>query len=163
MDELLGLFEHLFDSVSKLSNLLYDRTTTNVTGTFKNMTLKQYIRLVMIVGAYMLFRKYVIVHGARFQQRQMEKREAADKAEEEKRNAEMTPNQLRGAELGLAEDTDSEGEDAAASSGAVLQFGKKARRRQRNAIKKILDAEEERLRQLQEDEEDKDIQEFLIG
>ncbi|KXJ92676.1 protein trafficking Pga2 [Microdochium bolleyi] len=160
MDELLGLFEHLFDSVSQLGNLLYERTTTNVAGTFKSMTPKQYIRLVMIVGAYMLFRKYVIMHGAKFQQRQMEKREAEEKAEEEKRNAEMSPNDLRGA-AGVPEDTDSEGEEAADASGAVLQFGKKARRRQRNAIKKLLDAEEERLRQLQEDEEDKDIQEFL--
>lgn len=161
MDELLGLFEHLQDSVTKLGTLLYDRTSHNVSDSFRNMTPQQWIRLIMIAGAYMLFRKYVIVHGAKYQQRQMEKREAQEKAEEEKREAEMSPNQLRGA-VGIPEDTDSEGEDAAAS-GAVLQFGKKARRRQRNAIKKILDAEEERLRQLQEDEEDKDIEEFLVG
>ncbi|KAH7032940.1 protein trafficking Pga2, partial [Microdochium trichocladiopsis] len=160
MDELIGLFEHLFDTCSKLGSLLYERTTVNVAGSFKDMTPQQYIRLVMIVGAYMLFRKYVIVHGAKYQQRQMEKREAEEKAEKEKRNAEMSPNDLRGA-AGIPEDTDSEDEGAAAS-GSVLQFGKKARRRQRNAIKKLLDAEEERLRQLQEDEEDKDIQEFLV-
>ncbi|CRJ86987.1 hypothetical protein BN1723_000215, partial [Verticillium longisporum] len=50
----------------------------------------------------------------------------------------------------------------APSAATGADWGKKARRRQREVLKMMMDAEEERLAQEQEDEEDKDIEEFLI-
>lgn len=87
----------------------------------------------------------------------------AHEAEEAHSTAEITPNQLRG-QIDIPEDSDDEGADTGEKTAAVTatEWGKKARRRQRNVIKKLIDAEEERLRQLQEDEEDKDIEEFLV-
>ncbi|RYO94449.1 hypothetical protein DL766_008922 [Monosporascus sp. MC13-8B] len=154
MDELQGMVEHLFDSVSKLGELLYTRTTTNLGGSIKQMTPKQWIRLVIIVGAYCLLRPYVLKMASKHQQREMER-------EEQRAQAEITPNQLRGQVVDIPEDSDDDDEDGQTQTTAA-DWGKKARRRQRNMIKKLLDAEEKRLQQLQEDEEDKDIEEYLV-
>ncbi|CRK18726.1 hypothetical protein BN1708_003104 [Verticillium longisporum] len=72
--------------------------------------------------------------------------------------AEISPNSLRG-QVDIPEDSDDEGVESAATG---ADWGKKARRRQREVLKMMMDAEEERLAQEQEDEEDKDIEEFLI-
>ncbi|RYP45217.1 hypothetical protein DL768_008410 [Monosporascus sp. mg162] len=154
MDELQGMVEHLFDSVSKLGELLYTRTTTNLGGSIKQMTPKQWIRLVIIVGAYCLLRPYILKMASKHQQREMER-------EEQRAQVEITPNQLRGQVVDIPEDSDDD-EDGQTQTTAA-DWGKKARRRQRNMIKKLLDAEEKRLQQLQEDEEDKDIEDYLVG
>ncbi|KAI1375164.1 trafficking PGA2-domain-containing protein [Hypoxylon crocopeplum] len=150
MSELVDLVTHLFDSVSQLFNLVRSRFSNNISESFTSMTPKQWIRLVIIVGAYALLRPYIIKMGAKFQEKQFEKQF------EEEKQAEISPNQLRG-EIGLPEDSD---EDEQAETTAS-DWGKKARKRQRNMIKKLLDAEEKRLQELQEDEEDKDIEQYL--
>jgi phage-related minor tail protein len=113
----------------------------------------------------MLLRPYLIKLVSRNQLAQHEAENA--RAEEEaarKAAAKMSPNDLRGGpRVEVPEDTDSEGEggdDAADASGP--SWGKKARRRQRAMIRKLLEAEEKRLRETKEEEEDKDIEEFLI-
>lgn len=164
MDELQGLVEHLFDSVAQLAELVYSRATTNLGGSFKEMTPKQWIRLVAIVGAYCLLRPYVLNMAAKHQVKQLEKEEQKAAAAEAAA-AEISPNQLRG-KIDIPEDSDDEAEAGGTQSQTqttAADWGKKARRRQRHVIKKLLDAEEERLRKLQEDEEDKDIEEYLVG
>lgn len=84
--------------------------------------------------------------------------EEAARAEAEAK-AKISPNELRG-QIDIPEDTDDEDETVAKSSGP--DWGKKARRRQRDVIKKLLDAEEQRLRENQEELEDKDIEEYLV-
>lgn len=148
-DELTDLFVHLADSVRKLAALLSDRMTNNVSASFSNMTLQQWIRLVAIVGAYCLLRPYVIKMGAKHQEKEFEKAQ----------QAEITPNELRG-ELGIPEDSDDD--DDAQGETTAADWGKKARRRQRNMIKQLLDAEEKRLQETLDEQEDKDIEEFLV-
>lgn len=80
-------------------------------------------------------------------------------AKEEEEQAQISPNQLRGQAVEIPDDSD---DDEQAESTAT-DWGKKARKRQRNMIKKMLDAEEKRLQELQEDEEDKDIEQYLVG
>ncbi|KAI0381800.1 DUF1531-domain-containing protein [Hypomontagnella monticulosa] len=154
MSELADLFAHLFDSISQLFTLVKDRFSTNVSESFTSMTPKQWIRLVIIVGAYALLRPYIIKMGAKHQEKQLEKKFA----EEEERQAQISPNQLRG-QVDIPEDSDEDEQAEATAS----DWGKKARKRQRNMIKKLLDAEEKRLQELQEDEEDKDIEQYLVG
>lgn len=149
-DELTDLVVHLVDSVRKLGALLSDRMTNNVGASFSNMTLQQWIRLVAIVGAYCLLRPYIIKMGAKHQEKEFEKAQ----------QAEITPNELRG-ELGIPEDSDSDDDDTEGKTTAA-DWGKKARRRQRNMIKQLLDAEEKRLQETIDEQEDKDIEEFLI-
>ncbi|OTA67472.1 DUF1531-domain-containing protein [Hypoxylon sp. EC38] len=153
MSELIDLFAHLFDSINQLFTLVKDRFSNNLSESFSSMTPKQWIRLVIIVGAYMLLRPYIIKLGAKHQEKQLEKQFK----EEEERQAQISPNQLRG-QLDIPEDSDEEEQAETTAS----DWGKKARKRQRNMIKKLLDAEEKRLQELQEDEEDKDIEQYLV-
>ncbi|KAI1651675.1 DUF1531-domain-containing protein [Daldinia loculata] len=155
MSELIDLVAHLFDSISELYTLVRDRFSNNIAESFTSMTAKEWIRLVIIVGAYALLRPYIIKLGAKHQEKQLEKQFA----EEEAKQAEISPNQLRG-EVGIPEDSDDDEEQAETTAS---DWGKKARKRQRNMIKKLLDAEEKRLQELQEDEEDKDIEQYLVA
>ncbi|KAI0897807.1 DUF1531-domain-containing protein [Annulohypoxylon nitens] len=155
MSELFDLVAHLFDSVNQLFTLVRERFSHNVTESFSSMTPKQWIRLVIIVGAYALLRPYIIKMGAKHQEKQLEKQFK----EEEERQAQISPNQLRG-EIGIPDESDDDDEQGETTAS---DWGKKARKRQRNVLKKMLDAEEKRLQELQEDEEDKDIEQYLVG
>jgi flagellar biosynthesis/type III secretory pathway M-ring protein FliF/YscJ len=150
-DELVGLVVHLGDSIWKLGSLIVDRMTTNIGSSIDSMTLQHWIRLVAIVGAYALLRPYIIKLGAKAQEKQFEK------AQQE--TAEISPNQLRG-QLDIPEDSDDEDQEGETTA---ADWGKKARRRQRNMIKRLLDAEEKRLQETLDEQEDKDIEEFLVS
>jgi hypothetical protein len=160
MSELQDLVAHLGDSIHQLFSLFTmagERFTTNLVGSFSTMTLKHWIRLVMIVGTYMLVRPYIIKFSAKYQQKQFEK------AHEEDAAAAISPNQLRG-QVDIPEDSDDEGEvqdPEATAASTSADWGKKARKRQRVMLKKLIDAEEQRLQELQDDEEDKDIEQYL--
>jgi hypothetical protein len=98
--------------------------------------------------------------GAKVQEKQFAKSLEEDEAANEAA-AKISPNQLRGD----AED-DSDEEPVTAESTAAdtaVRWGGKARKRQRVMLKKMIDAEEQRLLELQEDEEDKDIEQYLVG
>lgn len=135
-----------------------DNLQRNVSNTLSNMTLEKYIRMVVIVGAYALLRPYIMKLGGKFQTREHEKE--VDEGELAAA-AKLSPNSLRG-KVQVAEDTDSEGEEEEAPKVTGADWGKKARRRQRQMVRKLLEAEEELRREYEEDEEDKDIQEFLV-
>jgi len=150
-DELTDLVMHFADTAWKLVTLVSDRMKTNVSVTFTNMTLQQWIRLVAIVGAYALLRPYIIKWGAKHQEKQFEK--------DQQEVAEISPNQLRG-ELNIPEPSDDEEEKG---DSTATNWGKKARTRQRKMIKQLLDAEEKRLEETFDEQEDKDIEEFLDG
>ncbi|KAI0911147.1 protein trafficking Pga2 [Ustulina deusta] len=152
LDELAGLIVHLGESVWGLVTLIAERMSTNVSSSVTNMTLQQWIRLVAIVGAYALLRPYVIKLGAKHQEKQFEK------AQQDV--AEISPNQLRG-ELGIPEESDDD-DDNERGEATAADWGKKARKRQRNMIKQLLDAEENRLQETLDEQEDKDIEEFLV-
>jgi hypothetical protein len=123
----------------------------NLSETLSTTTTEKYIRLIVIVGAYALLRPYIMKIGARVQGREHEKEVDPD---EMAAAAAISPNSLRG-QVQVPDDSSDEGE------GTAGDWGKKARRRQRQMVKKILDAKEELRREQQEDDEDKDIQEFL--
>lgn len=157
--------------IANFAAMLYERFTRNLKGSFEGMAPEKWIRLVIIVGTYMLLRPYLLKLGGKQQMKQHEK-EAAEAEEEAAAKAKMSPNELRGHKIQIPEDSEDDddnegeeggegrdGEDKARSS--ATEWGKKARKRQRTMIKKILEAEEKRLQELQDDDEDKDIQEFL--
>ncbi|EOO01449.1 putative trafficking pga2 protein [Phaeoacremonium minimum UCRPA7] len=138
----------------KLASTAGERFTRNLGNSFAEMSLQKWIRVVIIVGAYLLLRPYLIKLGAKQQMKAHEKEEEESARETA---AKISANELRGQKLAIPEDSESEGEAEATSA----DWGKKARRRQRDMIKKMIAVEEKRLQELQEDEEDKDIQEFL--
>jgi Protein trafficking PGA2 len=132
-----------------------DNFQRNITEAFYGMTPEKYIRLIAIIGAYALIRPYVMKFGSRFQTKEHEK-EVDPK--EMAAAAAISPNSLRG-QVQVPEDSD---EDEAEAQGTGANWGKKARKRQRQMVKKILEAEEKLRREQQEDDEDKDIEEFLV-
>lgn len=146
--------------IVNLAGIGYDRLTTNLRKSFDGMSPEKWIRIVIVVGAYCLIRPYIMKLGAKVQMKQHEKEAAETKAAEEEQ-ARMSPNELRGYKE-IPEDSDDEdaGQTPQAQTTST-EWGKKARKRQRNTIKKILAAEEQRLQDLQDDDEDKDIEEFL--
>lgn len=147
------------DGIINVLYIAYERFTRNLRGSLEGMSPEKWIRIVIIVGTYMLLRPYLLKLGGKAQMNQHEK-EAAEAEAEAEAKAKMSPNELRGHKIEIPEDSDDS--DAEVDSKATsADWGKKARRRQRTMVKKLLDAEEKRLQELQEDDEDKDIEEFL--
>ncbi|KAF2190817.1 DUF1531-domain-containing protein [Zopfia rhizophila CBS 207.26] len=129
--------------------------TRNTSAAFAQMRLQDYIRLIVIIGGYCLLRPYLMKLGAKMQTKAHEK-DAVEGAGE----AEIHPNELRGkVEIPGVEDSDEEEEDEEAKPG---DWGRNARVRQRKFIREALEREEQRLRDEQEAESDKDIEEFLV-
>ena len=95
--------------------------------------------------------------GAKIQAKEHEK--ILDPDEMETAKAAISPNSLRGM-VEVPEDSESEG-DGEEGTKTGADWGKKARRRQRQMVRKILDAEEKLRREQEEDEDDKDIMEYL--
>ncbi|KAL1852858.1 hypothetical protein Daus18300_012022 [Diaporthe australafricana] len=147
------------DGIFNLLYIAYERVTRNLRGTLEGMSPEKWIRIVIIIGTYMLVRPYLLKLGGKVQMSQHEK-EAAEAEAEAEAKAKMSPNELRGHKIEIPEDSD-ESDAEADGRATATDWGKKARRRQRTMVKKLLDAEEKRLQELQEDDEDKDIEEFL--
>ncbi|OHF02820.1 trafficking PGA2 [Colletotrichum orchidophilum] len=144
-------------AVINLVNTIWTRFSTNLRGTLDGMSMEKWIRLVVIVGAYCLLRPYLMkVAGSS----QMKQHEAKPEDEWTGPKPKVQPNTLRG-QVEIPQDSDDEGAEAAGSTTST-DWGKKARKRQRDVLKKMIDAEEKRLAELQEDDEDKDIEEFLV-
>ncbi|KAK1599475.1 trafficking PGA2 [Colletotrichum navitas] len=144
-------------AVLDLLNIAWTRFTTNLRGTLDGMSYEKWIRLVIIVGAYCLLRPYLMKLAGNSQMKQHETRPEDEWLGPKPK---VQPNTLRG-QVEIPEDSDDEGVEAAGSTTAT-EWGKKARKRQRDVLKKLIDVEEKRLAELQEDDEDKDIEEFLI-
>ncbi|PGH01905.1 hypothetical protein GX51_04959 [Blastomyces parvus] len=137
--------------------------TTNVSSSVSSLTVRDYIRLVWIIGGYIFLRPYLDTGFRKLLNTQMDKSDAEEKererAEAEAANsgsagarAKMSANALRGA-LGVESDSEEEDEDE-----DVPQWGKSARRRQKRVLKQLEEAGE----RLREDEDDKDIADLLV-
>lgn len=125
----------------------------NAAQSSKNLTAKDYIRLLAIVGGYCLLRPYLVKLGGRFQASDHE-RELDDT---EVLSATTSPNTLRG-QIDVPDDSDSEEEVGGATG---TNWGRNARRRQRKMIKSIVEAEEKLRAEQEEADSDKEIEEFL--
>ena len=125
--------------------------TNNLSNAFNSMTVHNWLRLVVVVGGYLLLRPLALKFITKGAVKKMEEQDEKEKAEAK---AKISPNQLRG-EFSDGEEDDEEEEGAA--SGA--SWGQKARVRQRVMLKQMMEAEE---RRKQEEEDDKDIEEFLV-
>jgi Protein trafficking PGA2 len=124
----------------------------NAIDVFSRMTLEKYIRLIVIVGAYALLRPYILKLAGKQQTKEHEK---GIDVKDMPSPAVGLPRSLRD-QVQVPEDSDDE-----EATGA--DWGKKARRRQRQVVRKILEADEKLRKEKEGDDEDKDIEEFLVG
>lgn len=129
--------------------------THNISEGFSNMTAQGWIRVVVIAGGYMLLRPYlqqVVTKGA-VKKMESDDRKARGETDGSLPHPELTPNEYRGIKEKLYADNE---DDAADGTGS--DWGQKARVRQRQMLRELLE-EDERRRAAQD--EDADIQEFL--
>lgn len=144
-----------------------------VSETFTSLTLKDYIRLVWVICGYCMLRPYLEA-GFRKLYESGQAKEEKKKAEQAKseaeaaaaakrergeiRRAKMSANDLRGISTAaqLEEEEDDEEEEEAADT-SVPQWGRGARLRQKKALRLM----EKELQRLKDQEDDKDIEEFL--
>ncbi|PHH91225.1 hypothetical protein CDD83_1275 [Cordyceps sp. RAO-2017] len=119
----------------------------NIQDGFAKMTVRSWLRIVMIIGGYMLLRPYLLKFATKKAVQQLEKEDAKSRG-----NDKMTPNEFRGIKEKLYEAPDDEGD------GTSADWGSKARMRQRQMLKNLLEEEE---RRRAAENEDADIQEFL--
>jgi hypothetical protein len=139
----------------------YHNFTHNIVHMWDGMTAIKYIRMIAVVGAYILLRPYIAKFGERFQEKQHEKE--LDPYEMGEQKAKLSPNALRGVGGKAVELEDSEGEEEEGEgTSADVKWGKKARMRQRMSIKKLLEEKERLLQEQQEDDDDKDIAKYLV-
>ena len=154
----MASLDDVVDQVSVYASNL----NTQVHSAFSRMTAQDYLRLVIIVGAYALLRPYILKFVGARQQRGHERE--IDPAEMQRMRKNVIRDQRDGSlreRVAIPEDTDSEsggGENKPAST----EWGKKARRRQRRVVRTLLEQEERRKREAEENESDKDIEDLLI-
>jgi len=140
----------------------------NTSSAFSKMTLKDYIRLVIVVGAYCLLRPYLIKLGAKLQERQHEKDSASSdtplNANDLRRGRAAAGEKVRIALPGVDSDDEEDSDEEENAQKGVVDggWGRNARLRQRRFVRQKLEEHEQRLREAKEEEEDKDIEEFLI-
>ncbi|KAJ6438557.1 protein trafficking PGA2 domain-containing protein [Purpureocillium lavendulum] len=127
--------------------------TNNLSSSFTSMTTQSWIRLIVIVGGYMLLRPHLMKFVTKGAVKKMEEDDAKAR-EQDAAQAEMTPNEFRGIKekLMFQAEQDDEGD------GTGADWGQKARVRQRQMLKDLLEEEE---RRRAAENEDADIQEFL--
>jgi hypothetical protein len=134
------------------------RITNNVSSTFARMKMQDYIRLVVVIGAYCLLRPYLIKLGGYLQA----KDHARPVAEGEHSSpAAVNADSLKD-KIGLVESSDEEEEvdEEGVSQYNVADgqgWGTTARRRQRKFIKRMLDEQEKKLAGEDSDDQIKDL------
>lgn len=122
------------------------------------MNLTQWIRLAAIVGAYMLIRPYVLKFMSNEQTNQFKEQSEKDNVERAKAaKARISANNIRG-EVEVPDSEDEDGEEVQVQvSGNEPQWGKKARKRGRKAMREIIEEQEKRL----EEDDMEDIKDLL--
>ncbi|OBT78178.1 hypothetical protein VF21_02645 [Pseudogymnoascus sp. 05NY08] len=134
---------------------------------YASMSLKEWVRIVTIIGAYLLLRPYLSQWAAKLQSDQHDKEIDADEMATPATGpkAAISANSLRG-QVKVPEDSEDDedtGEAVVAAETTGANWGKKARKRQRAMIKRIIEADEKLRAETEayDDEEDKDIEQYL--
>ncbi|KAI9767514.1 MAG: hypothetical protein M1839_004474 [Geoglossum umbratile] len=123
----------------------------NVSSSVSQLSLKDYIRIVIILGGYALLRPYLLKLAGKFQARDHERELDPN---EMSSDAAVSARSLHG-QVQVPDDTDEE-----EGSGTGADWDRGARRRRREMIRRILEAEEKKRVEEAEDS-DKDIEEYL--
>ncbi|CAD6502081.1 BgTH12-02323 [Blumeria graminis f. sp. triticale] len=134
-----------------------DNLVRNVWGMWDGMRLRDYIRIVVIVGVYLLLRPYLLKFAAKIQAKQHAKIPDTDSSTS---SVKISPNQLRSTGMVVSEHDDlGDAEKDQIASGADRET--KARKRQKKAIKKVTEEEKKGL-EAQGENDDKEIMDLLI-
>jgi hypothetical protein len=137
----------IFETVSTWAS----NAQNSISSTFSSLGLQDLVRLIVVIGGYALLRPYLMQIGAKFQ---AEDHERAVDLDDLKGPASTKSLQ---SQVEVPEDSDEEADQVDSA-----KWGRGARRRQREMIRNVLEAEEKRREEEQANDEDEDIQEFLM-
>lgn len=132
---------------------------------FSNLSARDYIRLVVVIGAYALLRPYLMKLGAHMQMKQHQKdSQASAENGQDGATGTATAADLRG---GRRRNEPQKkyaipGVDSDSEEDEKNDWGRTARLRQRKMIRDLLAKQEERLQAERDADSDKDIEEFLV-
>ncbi|KAM0260690.1 hypothetical protein ACHAQJ_002606 [Trichoderma viride] len=127
--------------------------SNNVQKSFGDMSSTGWLRLIMVVCTYLLIRPHVIKYSTKYAVDKLEAQDVKDKKFAKDAVAKMSPNDLRG--LNSPEEPDVDADEGA--DGSKADWGSKARVRQRKVLRKILESEEQRRYEEEDDEDIKDL------
>ncbi|KAK6536722.1 hypothetical protein TWF281_000941 [Arthrobotrys megalospora] len=130
---------------------LQSRISQNLSGTFGTLTGTDYIRLIAIVGGYLLLRPYLQKIGAKYQERDHARAIDLDNEQDSMAATGQKTRVIAGEGHDLDDEDESSDEEG---------WGRKKRLQQRKEKARKKKEIEDRIK-AEEDEEDKDIQEFL--
>ena len=135
----------------------YSNFTHNISDTVTEFSIRDYIRLVWIIGGYIFLRPYLDKGFKKL----MESGSAKQEEEEEEATptdvgAKVSANELRGIREKVDEEQDDD-EDSDVGESTGVSWGKSARRKQRRTIRYL----EQELERRKEEEDDKDIEDLL--
>ncbi|CCU74765.1 hypothetical protein BGHDH14_bgh02598 [Blumeria hordei DH14] len=130
----------------------------NVWGMCERICLRDFIRIIIIVGGYLLLRPYLLKFAAKIQAKQYANDADTDVSTSSDK---LSHNQLRGTGAVDLPHSDSEdNQNDRIASGA--DWGTKARKRQKRAIKRIMEEKEEKWLEAEGDIDDKEIMDLLV-
>ena len=128
-------------------------TGHNLSAAVLRLSLRDAIRLIMVIGAYTLLLRPFLTKFA--EKRQADEHAKATDPNSKRLTAAISPNALRGQIDAVLKDSDED--DAKEEELTGGQWGKKARRRQRQMIREAIDAEGKRVEEVDSDEEMADL------
>lgn len=137
----------------------FSNFANNTASSFTRLTPEKIIQLVIVIGAYALIIRPLILKGGAKVQAKVHEQDHKDNTGAVEAAPRKALAELRGYGGKEVQLDDSEDENESAIAGA--DWGKRARARQRKIVKLALEEHERRLRESREEEEDKDIAEFL--
>ena len=135
------------------SVISYVRSTgSNLSTSVLRLSLRDAVRLIMIVGAYTLILRPFLTKFS--EKKQAEAFATATDPNSKKLTAAISPNALRGQIDEVMKESDDDEEDGKSTG---VQWGKKARRRQRQIIQEAMDAEGKNIEEVDSDQEMADL------
>ncbi|POS83851.1 hypothetical protein EPUL_005328 [Erysiphe pulchra] len=131
-----------------------DNLVRNVTGMWDGMRPRDYIRIIVIVGAYLLIRPYLLKFAAKIQAKEYVKRNSEKNKQFE--TVKISPNDLRDGGQTKANEAESVG----TTSGAG--WGDNAKKRQKNSETKSLKQQEQQIPDVNNEKKDVNILDYLV-
>ncbi|KHJ31601.1 putative trafficking pga2 [Erysiphe necator] len=135
-----------------------DNFVRNVTGMWDGMRPRDYIRIVVIVGAYLLIRPYLLKLAAKVQAKEFAKHNPSICIPSEK--GKLSPNDLRDGSQMKVKNDDAENESLGIVSGSG--WGEKARRRQSKNETTNSKLNERQKSDLKDEKKNVNILEYLV-
>ena len=145
------------------ATFLRDRIAHTFNGSL-DLSSKEWIRMLAVVGAYLLIRPLFIWYGEYLQKKNLAKVANVKTEHYAEKAREGQVNSLRGAptesKVGELEST---GNDDAAATTGLEDEGKKIKKRQKKVTRFVMTEEERQRKEVEEDALDEDVSDFMVN